>query len=108
MKNIETICPACRTTVALESCELLLAVHRHPPATYTMACPNCGALSVKPAESAVVALLGRVGVPAVILEGHPESPPSGPQSSLDDLLELHELLATDDWLSQFDSTGQGR
>jgi endogenous inhibitor of DNA gyrase (YacG/DUF329 family) len=108
MKNIEAICPACRATVTLESSELLLALRRHPPATYTMACPNCGALTVKPAESAVVALLRRASVPAVSLEGHPESPPSGPPFSLDDLLELHELLATDDWLSQCDSTGQGR
>jgi hypothetical protein len=35
MKRIEAMCPACRTTVALESSGVLLALHRHPPATGT-------------------------------------------------------------------------
>ncbi len=32
--------------------------------------------------------------------GHPENPPPGPLLTPDDLLDLHERLASPDWLSE--------
>ena len=100
MKKIETTCPGCRATVAIEPAEILLAVRT--PATYTIVCPACGTLTAKHAGAAVVGLLRTIEVPTVsFAPSHPESPSPGPPLSLDDLLELHEQLATDDWLSQW-------
>jgi hypothetical protein len=105
MKKIETTCPACRATVAVEAAEILLAVPTPGPATYTIVCPACDALTAKHAGAAVVGLLRTIEVPTVrFVPGHPESPSPGPPLRLDDLLELHQLLTTEDWLSQWERT----
>lgn len=68
------------------------------PATYTIWCHACGAVSVKRADALVAGLLRTAGVtPVDGASPHPEAP-SGPPLSYDDLLDLHLLLTIDEWL----------
>jgi hypothetical protein len=69
---------------------------------YRFSCPTCTETVIKPADERIARLLTTGGVPVVepphdrVLR-HPEEPPSGPAFTLDDLINLHELLGTADW-----------
>jgi hypothetical protein len=67
-------------------------------------CAVCGATTVHPIEARLGRVLIAQGVPSLPdLElrpaeiPHPENPPDGNRWSADDLIELHDLLARDDW-----------
>ncbi len=71
--------------------------------TYTFRCPTCRMNVVKPAEPRIVDLLVASGVelstwdlPAELFE--PRS--GGAPISHDDVLDFHDLLATDDWFEE--------
>ena len=67
---------------------------------YRFSCPTCTDLVTKPADERIARLLRTGGVPVVEpTHGgtHPESPPPGPRLTMDDLLDLHQLLETPDW-----------
>jgi hypothetical protein len=99
MKPIRTACPSCCATLRLEPDQILLAIGREPPATYTVWCPACSAVNVKQADAIAEWLLRSAGVvPVPAASTHPESPPGGPSLGYDDLLDLHLLLATEEWL----------
>lgn len=103
MRKIDAVCPACRGPVAFEPGDILMAVQPHDSATYTIACPVCSALTVKRADAAAVGILRAFGVPTVVMAaGHPEAPMPGPPLRLDDLIDLHLLLAGDDWLADLE------
>ena len=102
MSKIPSACPDCGRSVVLERGDIILGVRSGAPATYTFACPACGTLTAKRADTAAALLLRRCGVPTVTLaQRYPESRSPGPPLGLDDLLELHELLATDGWLARW-------
>ena len=93
---IRATCPSCRATVSLDANDVVLAIRPAPPATYTISCPDCGAISVKPANPPAEWLLlaaGVVPVPAAPL--NPGSLPGSPLLSFDELLDLYLLLARD-------------
>lgn len=99
MTWIEAVCPNCGTVdCALEDFEL--GVCNHAPASfYAFVCPACEQRIQKPADQRVIELLIAEGVkphlwelPAEALETH-----DGPPLTLDDLLDLHLILARSDW-----------
>jgi hypothetical protein len=101
MAAIKTLCPTCKTTVAIETQALLLAIRPSRPATYTLQCTTCYAISVKTADTLAEALLRRAGaIPTPAAPRHPEQPVDGPALTHDDLLELHDRLSTPNWLDE--------
>jgi hypothetical protein len=94
---IRTVCPSCRATLSLDADDVVLAIRGEPPATYTISCPDCGAVSVKRADSLAEWLLrtaGVVAVPATPLD--PVSLPGSPLLSVDDLVDLYLMLADEE------------
>ncbi|MEY2467777.1 MAG: hypothetical protein QOF21_475 [Actinomycetota bacterium] len=69
--------------------------------SYTFTCPECITVVVKPADQRLLDLLVASGIsliswslPGELAESH-----EGEPISYDDILEFHDLLATDDWFS---------
>jgi hypothetical protein len=73
-------------------------------------CSGCDQLVSTPVAWRVLVDLINAGVPlvdenvVVDLPPHPEHPDNGQDLTPDDLLEMHELLATDDWFSALAAT----
>jgi hypothetical protein len=97
---VKATCPACGD-VELAPEELKLRVCSMPDAsTYHFVCTNCRQIVVKSAaDERVVQLLSSVGVPVVnwdlpaeLSERH-----DGEPITLDELIDLHELLDRPDW-----------
>jgi hypothetical protein len=77
--------------------------------SYRFSCPSCLDTVEKPADRKVAALLLSAGVEldehegghdddseaVCVAPGHPESPPSGPAFTVDDLINFHFLLRDD-------------
>lgn len=117
MTRIRTTCPRCGE-VELRPDELELRIvgwdqdDVRDGSTYLFDCPNCADEIVKPADARIAQLLTTGGVPVVCTaepdevpaaaspSPHPEGAPDGPPFTPDDLLDLHELLQTDDWFEQ--------
>lgn len=66
-------------------------------------CPGCDRAYRSVVDQDTARALGWAGVPTSRPSedetGHPERPPAGPPLTYDDVLDLHELLATDDWFT---------
>lgn len=118
MTRIRATCPTCGE-VELTATDLVLSVvgSTAPAAdstTYRFECPDCESLVVKPADTRISRLLTSGGVEveytsatrlddelaALSSSVHPEHPTPGPRLTTDDLLDLHELLATDHWFDE--------
>lgn len=121
MTRIRATCPACGE-VDLRPDDIQLQIVRDGSgevgdgSTYRFDCPGCAIEVTKPADDRVARLLATGGVeitvarPRVGLEDlaeflddlptHPEHPPCGPALTTDDLLDLHVLLARDDWFDR--------
>lgn len=99
MTTIEASCPSCGT-VERSANDFELSICSHAPASwYAFNCPECEQRIQKPASDKAIELLISEGVkpnyftmPAEALETH-----DGPPLTVDDLIELHELLERDDW-----------
>lgn len=104
MTTIKATCPACGE-VALTPEEIELMVHSagQNGASYAFTCPTCLGLVRKPADDRIVRLLVSGGVQVIEAESADipaevlEHPVAAPALTYDDLLDLHELLASDDW-----------
>lgn len=119
MTRIRASCPECGE-VDLTPPDVTLRIVRAPDglvgdgSSYRFCCPDCEQVVTKPADERIAQLLTSGGVPLEDLEAsddeaalfealkptHPERPPAGSPLDLDDLLDLHLLLATEDWFDQ--------
>lgn len=113
MTRIRASCPGCGE-VDLRPDEVTLRVVRAPDglvadgSSYRFTCPDCEEMVTKPADERIAQLLSTGGVPVEeaathdedLRPPHPERPPSGPPLTPDDLLDLHLLLAEEDWFDQ--------
>jgi predicted RNA-binding Zn-ribbon protein involved in translation (DUF1610 family) len=113
MTRIRANCPDCGD-VELTPDEILIQV-AHDDAElvgdgsqYRFTCPDCAGTVTKPADDRIVQLLITGGValevaapssvpPPDLRPDHPEHPPAGAPLTMDDLLDLHLLLESDDW-----------
>ena len=102
MTTIRATCPTCGE-VELTPDDIELRVCTFAPASYyQFACPLCSEAVQKPADDRVVQLLISGGVSATVWELPEEvrEDHSGPPLTVDDLLDLHLLLARPDWFDQ--------
>lgn len=109
---IRTSCPHCAVRVWLRPREVKLALEPTADAhagRYAYLCPACSRIPVQKADRSLVRQLRAWGAEVVTGDGdhrrgtpvgHPETAADGPPLTLDDLLDLHELLARDDWLDE--------
>ncbi len=112
MTRIRANCPDCGD-VELTPDEMLIQV-AHDDADlvgdgsrYRFTCPDCAGTVTKPADDRIVQLLITGGVALEVADPaadprpeHPEHPPAGAPLTADDLLDLHLLLARDDWFNR--------
>lgn len=110
--SIRTCCPHCAVSVWLQPREVKLALEPSADAhagRYAFLCPACSRIPVQRADGRLVKRLRAWGVEVVTgahrhepatPPGHPEVAAEGPAFTPDDLLDLHELLATDDWFDE--------
>lgn len=94
MITINTHCPTCgEISLTPDDIEL----RPGPDACYVFGCPQCQQRVRNHADDRVVRLLESAGV--VAHTGAPAPCMEGPVFTYDDLLDLHDLLATDDWFA---------
>lgn len=99
MTTINTHCPACgEVSLTPDDIELRAEPQAGPDSFYAFGCPQCHLHVRKPADERVVRLLQSAGVACLVAA--PESAVEGPALTYDDLLDLHDLLCTDDWFDQ--------
>lgn len=96
---IETTCPRCGTVLCETRIFELWLCADAPVSFYTFTCPKCGDQVHKPANDRAIETLiaerARAVVwqfPAEMTEAH-----DGPPLTLDDLIDLHIELETEDW-----------
>ncbi len=118
MIEIQSTCAYCGTELTLAPAELLLLVpaelHGERSARLLHGCLECRATTVRLVDRRLAAILMAKDVPSLPdleLEPaeapHPENPPDGQAWSADDLIELHDLLATDDWFETLLAASDG-
>lgn len=104
MTTIKATCPLCgEIDLTPQDIKLIIG---STDKTYGFSCPMCSDYIEKAADDRVVRLLLSGGVLPTIVDAPAEAREarSGSPISLDDLLEFHELLATDDWFDTLKST----
>lgn len=94
MITISTYCPTCgEISLTPDDIEL----RSGPDAFYIFGCPQCQQRVRNHADDRVIRLLESAGV--TCLAGAFQPSMEGPAFTYDDLLDLHDLLATDDWFA---------
>jgi predicted RNA-binding Zn-ribbon protein involved in translation (DUF1610 family) len=103
MTSIRTNCPRCGEVEMRADVILLTVEPSSGEGTYSFVCPSCEDLVEKPADQKIVSLLKSVGVDvaeSAAPSGDLEARPEGPPFTLDDVIDLHFLLSTDDWFGR--------
>ena len=102
MTALAITCRCCDSALSVPLDALLLAVVDDDQSASRLAyiCPACGEFAYDTVSLASLMMLmaaGCLGMHVSSREPHPENPPSGPMLTLDDLIDLHNGLATIDW-----------
>jgi hypothetical protein len=113
MSAIRTMCPSCISPIDLEPTEVLLlpAPTAAGTGSYAFYCGSCRRVTVAAATRTEIALLVTAGVhveedPSA---SRPVDPaPSGDPFTLDDLIEFHLLLDTEDWFARLTARAEHR
>ena len=94
MATLRTTCTNCHCDVGLEPGEVLAASNDQLSGDYAFVCPACHELAVRPADTHALHLLRSIEVHVLdaTRPPHPEAPPAGPALTLDDLIDLHQLM----------------
>ena len=100
MTTIRATCPTCgEVGLTPEDIDLRVDPGGMAPSCYAFSCPQCEAVVRKPADDRIVRLLASGGVEVRQLIS-PSSRAGGPPLDVDDLIDFHALLRTDDWFEQ--------
>jgi hypothetical protein len=100
MSAIRTMCPHCICPVELDPAEILLLSGPPPQASgsYAYYCRSCQQVTVAPVSPNGLALLVSAGVDVQQRTAAP--PPPADPLTIDDLIDFHRLLDTQDWFGQ--------
>lgn len=104
MTALALTCRCCDSALSVPLDALLLAVVDDDQSASRLAyiCPSCGEFACDTVSLASLMMLmaaGCLGMHVSCRQPHPEKPPSGPLLTLDDLIDLHNWLASDDWVA---------
>jgi hypothetical protein len=103
MTTVRAQCPACGD-VQLQINDLTVRVcdDEDTPGAYRFQCPGCEQTVSRPASPRIIELLVSAGAPHELWTWPAElaEARSGPPLTSDDLLDLHVLLADDNWFQQ--------
>ena len=101
MPAIRTMCPYCISPVGLDPPEILLLPPPTPAASgsYAYHCRSCQRVTVAAVSPDAFALLVTAGVQVQGSAPPHPSPPVHPLT-VDDLIDFHRLLDTQDWFTQ--------
>ena len=98
MTTIRATCPSCgEVELTPEDLELKVCSNASSSSYYRFCCPLCSDDVRKPADDRIVQLLISGGVQASVWELASGSRGDAPEFTIDDLLDFHNLLQTDDW-----------
>ena len=100
MSSVLINCSHCETSADVPAAGVLLDLQA---SALSWICLECGELDEQDVPPSLVQRLIEIGASLITseVEGlppHPETPPSGDPLTLDDLLDLHELLEQPSWL----------
>lgn len=101
--TLRTVCPQCSQEIALRpDCIAFLPHGRSAEGRYGFVCPHCEAVVLKPANHVVQRMLSLAGA---CMAGPPEPTAraaacGAPRFTADDLIDFHEMLASDSWLDR--------
>jgi hypothetical protein len=102
MSSIRTICPDCISPIELDPTEILLMAT--PPGSdigsYAYYCRTCERVTVAPVAEAGFALLVSAGVNVERHDSESRPPQAAYGLTVDDLIDFHLLLETQDWFTQ--------
>lgn len=96
-------CPECKAELTLPAHRLLVRVDagRTSSGEVLFGCLSCDVTVATELDAGGVAALVMAGVSHLTLSApiveHPETRPDGPPFTADDLLDLHDALAKDEW-----------
>ena len=102
MTTIRATCPSCgEVELTPEDLELKVCSSHATSSYYRFCCPLCSDDVRKPADDRIVQLLISGGVHASVWElPAAEAQIDAPAFTIDDLLDFHNLLQTDDWYAE--------
>lgn len=105
MTTIRATCPDCGDAeLTIDQVTVRVCLHDQQ-GSYTFTCPTCDTIVHKNAEQRIVNILLAHGVNRVTWSRLPGigPRPTGPAFTTDDLLELHDTLAGDDWFAALEA-----
>ena len=103
MTTVRAQCPACGDVkLAIRDLTVRVCTDDVGSGSYRFECPGCEETVNRAASSRIVNLLVSAGAPHELWQWPAElaEHPDGPALTPDDLLDLHVLLAADDWFHE--------
>ena len=103
MTTIRATCPTCgEVGLTPDDIDLRVDPAGAAPSSYAFCCPECRSVVRKPADDRIVRLLASGGV-EVRRAVTPSVRSAGPPLTVDDLIDFHALLRTDDWFDELEA-----
>ena len=104
MSLLRTSCPTCDELQTMDPAEVILHISDDGIGRYVFACALCSTMVSRELASRSLDLLIAAGVTPIDTASAAAEP--GPaRLTLDDLLDLHQLLSTDSWFEQLVAMG---
>jgi hypothetical protein len=109
MVTITAPCSHCYSSARLFGSEVVVRADSAVEAQLSFLCQRCESVSVSSLTAEWCARFEAAGVAVDrVAQRHPEQLPTGPALTRDDLLDLHELLATDGWFAALEQLAASR
>ncbi len=99
MSTLRTTCPVCDEPKTFDASAVILHIDHSGHGRYVFACETCGTVVSRALADRALDVMLRSGVQPVEITPSPARP-APPRLTFDDLLDLHELLATPTWFDQ--------
>lgn len=100
MSLLRTTCPTCGQPQTLDPSAVVLHDATDGTARYVFTCSSCDVMASRAVASRSRDVMVAAGVTVTLAHRAPAAARRGRPLTLDDLLDLHELLATPTWFEQ--------
>ena len=105
---ISLTCSRCRVNAGVPPAAVLIDRGAESVSWICLTCRDVVERTLETDLLDAAANAGASSITSTLDRSHPESPPDGPDLSLDDLLELHRQLQQDGWYEQLSTFVTGR